>query len=122
MTTFYGLYFIHHLHILGITNHAGPSVWAVTHVLHSRHFLSWDMGTPHDAILVFCGLEISYIHVLVVIHLPPFCWEPVILGLGCFCPCRDFLSKKYSIRPSNYIFEKKISDKFVRNGSVETKK
>ena len=27
------------LHILHITNHAGPSVWAVIHVLHSRHFL-----------------------------------------------------------------------------------
>ena len=28
------------------------SVWAVVHVLHSRHFLSWDMGTPHDAIWI----------------------------------------------------------------------
>ena len=43
--------------ITHITNHAGPSVWAAIHVLHSRHFLSWDMGTPHDAILVFCGPE-----------------------------------------------------------------
>ena len=27
------------------------SVWAAIHVLHSGHFLSWDMGSPHDAIL-----------------------------------------------------------------------
>ena len=33
LTTFYGLYFSHHLHILHITNHDGPSVWAVTHLL-----------------------------------------------------------------------------------------
>ena len=48
-------------HILHITNHAGPSVWAAIHVLHSGHFFSWDMGTPHDAILVFLGLWVSYI-------------------------------------------------------------
>ena len=30
-------------HILHITNHAGPSVWAATHVLHSGHFFSWDI-------------------------------------------------------------------------------
>ena len=29
------------------------SVWAAIHVLHSGHLLSWDMGTPHDAIIVF---------------------------------------------------------------------
>ena len=29
-------------------NYVGPSVWAAIHVLHSGHFLSWDMGTPHD--------------------------------------------------------------------------
>ena len=33
------------LHILHITNHTGPSVWAVIHVLHSRHFHSfWGYG------------------------------------------------------------------------------
>ena len=29
------------------------SVWAAIHVLHSGHFFSWDLGTPHDAVLVF---------------------------------------------------------------------
>ena len=53
LSTFYGLYFSHQLHILQITNHAGPSVWAAIHVQHSGHFLYWDMGIPHDAILVF---------------------------------------------------------------------
>ena len=27
-------------HVLHITNHAGPSVWAAIHVLHSGHFFS----------------------------------------------------------------------------------
>ena len=27
---------------------AGSSVLVAIHVLHSGHFLSWDMGTPHN--------------------------------------------------------------------------
>ena len=31
------------IRILHITNHAGPSVWAAIHVMHSGHFFSWDI-------------------------------------------------------------------------------
>ena len=61
-------------HILHITNHAGPSVWVAIHALHSGHFFSWDMGTPHDAILVFLWLWVSYILVWQSSILLPCCW------------------------------------------------
>ena len=32
-------------------NHAGPSVWAAIHVLHSGHFFSCEMGAPHDGLM-----------------------------------------------------------------------
>ena len=81
-------------HILHITNHAGPSVWAAIHVLHSGHFFSWDMGTPHDAILVFLWLWVSYFLVWQSSILPPCCWgiflsilqSSGLLCLNCILP------------------------------------